>query len=328
MKKVEIKEIAIKEIIFDEFQPRQIIEKRELEDLAKDIKQRGLLYPILVMLKKGKYFILDGERRVRACQLNGYKTISARVLDVKMLEAYEIQMVANFKRANVQIQETAKAVERFKEEFLNKYPKLDPIARLVELSGFSRIYFESAEAINRTDGEFKEKVFTREIGGYAASEIEKATKDEELREGLREGYLAAIHKGRKLGANASRPLKKQLEDIEEDGYIDEEKREIAKGLMLKTYGLLDDQLGNSTKGNYLVYLATIRNWQRDIEEWHLVNFGEKQLKSLANELNNLLALFNNKRRVLFGELSANPMYHSPRDIVNKKKVKKLEHLVD
>src|SRR5258708_30739130 len=60
------------------YQPRTEIKEDSLTELAASIKQQGLLQPLLVReLSPGRYEIIAGERRFRACQLAGLSEIPA-----------------------------------------------------------------------------------------------------------------------------------------------------------------------------------------------------------------------------------------------------------
>lgn len=58
-------------------QPRHDFEPAELEELAQSIRANGVLQPVLVFEDGGLYTLIAGERRWRACQLAGLKSIPA-----------------------------------------------------------------------------------------------------------------------------------------------------------------------------------------------------------------------------------------------------------
>ena len=77
-----VKEIALDDLIANEFNPRARFNEEEEEELIDSILSKGILNPIIVYYdsQKNKYVILDGERRFRACKKINVKTIPARVL--------------------------------------------------------------------------------------------------------------------------------------------------------------------------------------------------------------------------------------------------------
>lgn len=85
-----VQEIEISLVVPNPYQPRQVFDIEEIQGLANSIQEQGLLTPILVRKRENEYQIVAGERRFRACQLLGLKTIRAgvfdRLSDKKMME--------------------------------------------------------------------------------------------------------------------------------------------------------------------------------------------------------------------------------------------------
>lgn len=310
-----IRKIAVKNIIFDKNQPRQQTRTAQLEDLARDIAERGQLYPIIVTQKgeTDKFDLLDGERRVRAAIMNSNVLIEAMVYKAdNRLEEKEVQAVANFKRVENKIEETALWLKDFKIQFALEHPDVDPIKRVIELTGYSRNYFESADAINRSTTKFKENIYSGKFGGYAAVEIEGVTKLPEMQQGLQEAYNIAVERKASPGALGVRPLKSKLRSIEQnEDYTIEQKKEAAKGLLLKKYNVLGDQ-DIDGKGNYLVYLETIKEWAEILDTWSAKGLSDTEMKHLTTELANLKETFMGKRKSTYGKPDDNPDFHLTR----------------
>ncbi len=105
-------EIALKDIRPNAAQPRRTFSETELEELGRSVKQRGILQPILVRPDPdapGRFQIVAGERRWRAAQLAGLKTIPAVVRDVDELELLELGIVENVQRTDLNPIEEAEA---------------------------------------------------------------------------------------------------------------------------------------------------------------------------------------------------------------------------
>ena len=84
-----------------------------LSELADDIKARGILQPILVRpVQGGKYELVAGERRLRAAQIIGMKTIPAFVKAMSDDEAEQAQFIENIQRKNLTLQEEAQRIQR------------------------------------------------------------------------------------------------------------------------------------------------------------------------------------------------------------------------
>jgi ParB family chromosome partitioning protein len=92
-------------------QPRKRFEEKKLEELAASIREKGVLEPILVRHDGSKYRIVAGERRWRAAQRAGLKEIPAVVRDATDREAFEIALVENLQRADLNAIEEAEAYD-------------------------------------------------------------------------------------------------------------------------------------------------------------------------------------------------------------------------
>lgn len=93
-----IEKIKLEETVSYSKHPFRVLENAALKALAKDIKEHGLLEPIIVRVLGfgGRYEILSGHRRVAAQKLNGAIEIEARVVKVSDIEAAQIVINSNF----------------------------------------------------------------------------------------------------------------------------------------------------------------------------------------------------------------------------------------
>ena len=99
-------------------QPRKYFDKDALEELATSISENGLLQPILVReYGEGRYQIIAGERRFRACKLAGLTEIPAIILDRDNKSVAEIALIENIQREDLNPIEEAMAFKSLKEEF-------------------------------------------------------------------------------------------------------------------------------------------------------------------------------------------------------------------
>ena len=99
-------------------QPRKYFDKEALEELSESIKENGLLQPILVReYAEGRYQIIAGERRFRACKLAGLTEIPAIVLDRDDKAAAQIALIENIQREDLNPLEEAMAYKALKDEY-------------------------------------------------------------------------------------------------------------------------------------------------------------------------------------------------------------------
>jgi len=104
--------VSIKDIIPNTNQPRLDFDDEAILGLADSIKQNGLLQPITVRKNKNKYEIIAGERRYRACKLNGFKEIDAILLDKSDDESATLALIENIQREDLNAVEQALAMKK------------------------------------------------------------------------------------------------------------------------------------------------------------------------------------------------------------------------
>lgn len=96
----------------DKKQPRSEFDEEALNELAENIRQHGVLQPILVRpLDNGGYKIVAGERRWRASRLAGLEEIPVFIKDMSDLEAAEISLIENIQRRDLTPLEEAAAYQ-------------------------------------------------------------------------------------------------------------------------------------------------------------------------------------------------------------------------
>jgi ParB family transcriptional regulator, chromosome partitioning protein len=108
--------IPLENIVPDKANPRRHFDEAELEELATSLKNQGVLQPILVRKEGRNYRLIAGERRWRAAQRAGLKDIPAIVREASDAEAYELALVENIQRADLNPLEEASAYRRLIDE--------------------------------------------------------------------------------------------------------------------------------------------------------------------------------------------------------------------
>ncbi len=109
-------ECPIEKIVPQKGQPRQHFDKDRLEELAQSIREHGLIEP-LVVRKQGDHFeLVAGERRWRAAQRAGLREVLVVVRDVSNKDAYELALIENIQREDLNAVEFAEALARLLSE--------------------------------------------------------------------------------------------------------------------------------------------------------------------------------------------------------------------
>lgn len=103
-----ILEVDIENVIANPNQPRTNFNQDELEELANSISRNGLLQPILVCNKNnGKYEVIAGERRLRACKIAGKKKVPIIIRDTDEEKKLELALIENIQREDLNPMEEA-----------------------------------------------------------------------------------------------------------------------------------------------------------------------------------------------------------------------------
>lgn len=88
-------------------QPRKNFDEEALRELSESIKAYGILNPLTVRLRGGRYELVAGERRLRAAKLAGLREVPCTLVDVNMEGASLIALVENLQRRDLDFIEEA-----------------------------------------------------------------------------------------------------------------------------------------------------------------------------------------------------------------------------
>ena len=105
-----IRDIPLEEI--DDFpdHPFQVREDEDMFQLVESIKERGVITPATVRQKEdGRYELISGHRRKKACELAGFETLRCEVVDLDRDEATILMVESNFQRSQILPSEKAHA---------------------------------------------------------------------------------------------------------------------------------------------------------------------------------------------------------------------------
>ena len=213
-KGVNVVELPLDSIIPDPNQPRKTFDEGKLQELAESIKQHGLLQPILVCpIGDGKYQIVHGERRWRACRLAGLTSIKAEVRELDDKQKMEIQLIENLQREDLNPLEEAEMFHRLINEFGYTHEEL------AHRIGKSREYVTNKLRLLKLSKEVKEDLKEGKITeGHArpllslGSNEQKEALDKILSEGLSVRQTESFIKGNNVSRETSN-------SIPEDGLV-------------------------------------------------------------------------------------------------------------
>ncbi|MGB9904152.1 MAG: ParB/RepB/Spo0J family partition protein [Desulfotomaculales bacterium] len=229
----EIREVELERVRPGKSQSRKIFDAEKLAELAQSIRENGLLQPIVVReAEKGRYEIIAGERRWRACQMAGVKKITVIVRSYSEQAATTASLIENIQRENLNPLEEAEAyqvlMKRFgmtQEEISRRVGKSRPfISNMLRLLNLPPDIKEMvreglltaghARALLILEGEEEQKNLAQEIvrKGLSVRETEKVVQElerrkEETRIQEEEKEKSAIKNNVQMFAESEKKLK-------------------------------------------------------------------------------------------------------------------------
>lgn len=191
--------VPIENIEPNPFQPRLLFGEAEMEDLANSIKEHGLIYAVTGRPKPdaiGVFQIMDGERRFRALQRLGAKTVPLTRREATDHEMARLAIVANRDRVNNNPIEMARAYRRLIDEFGESVeqvaqgagksrPVISNLLRLLDLPDEVQLMLsagELSEAHGRALATYKD--WPRFVLFYAAKIRDKSIPTKEVEKGI------------------------------------------------------------------------------------------------------------------------------------------------
>ena len=155
--------LKIDRIIANSNQPRKYFDKDKMSELKESIKNSGLLQPITVRkISGGKYEIIAGERRYRACRELGMENIPAIEINTGDARGYELSVLENIQREDLNPIEEAESYLMLMEVYGYTQEKLS------EKLGKNRSSLSNKIRILKLPGNVKELVKSRELSyGHA-----------------------------------------------------------------------------------------------------------------------------------------------------------------
>jgi ParB family chromosome partitioning protein len=166
----------IDKIVPQRGQPRQHFDTERLDELASSLREHGLLEPLVVRRRPGNddFELIAGERRWRAAQRADLKQVLVVVRDVSAKDAFELALIENIQREDLDAIEFAEAMDRLVKE--HGYTQ-DTLAQRV---GKDRSTIANALRLLRLPPAVREKVVIGELSEGHARALLGAPDDKQL----------------------------------------------------------------------------------------------------------------------------------------------------
>jgi ParB family chromosome partitioning protein len=112
-----ISHVRLDNIIPNKYQARHYFNEEKITELANSIKTSGLVHPLLLRKCEGGYELIAGERRWRAAKAAGLSDVPAIIKDVNDAEMFELSLVENIQREDLNPLEEAEAYKQLMDNF-------------------------------------------------------------------------------------------------------------------------------------------------------------------------------------------------------------------
>jgi ParB family chromosome partitioning protein len=109
-------DLEIEQLKPNPLQPRLKFDKESLDELARSIKESGVLQPVIVVSEGNHYRIVVGERRWRAAQKIGLRKIPSLIRSMPKVQQLEASLVENLQREDLNPLEIALAYQKLVQE--------------------------------------------------------------------------------------------------------------------------------------------------------------------------------------------------------------------
>lgn len=111
-------EIPISQIQPNPYQPRKTFNEASIEELARSVRQHGIVQPLVVTRAGDKYKLIAGERRFRAAQKAGLATVPVLIKEMMQeSDALQIALIENIQREDLNPIEEALAYHQLHDDF-------------------------------------------------------------------------------------------------------------------------------------------------------------------------------------------------------------------
>ena len=194
-------------------QPRKSFNEDKLEELADSIKQQGVLIPLMVRHNGNMFEIIAGERRWRASKKAGLKEIPVIIRDdLTEEQIFEIQLIENIQREDLNPIEEALGYERLIKEF---HMKQDEVAEKVSKS---RVAITNSMRLLKLSPEVQQMVIDEKLTtGHARAliSVEDPDKQIALAERIFDEKMS-VREAEKIVKQLDKPVKEKAEKKKND----------------------------------------------------------------------------------------------------------------
>ncbi len=250
-----LQEIPIGELDINPDQPRKSFDEESIGLLAESIRDQGVLQPLIVVASPGgRYRIIAGERRYRACRMAGLEKVPCIVKDLDIVRQMEIALIENLQREDLNPIDAAKGIRALmqqcgytQDKVAARLGKSRPaVANLLRVLGLPEEITDMVREGQLSAGH------ARVLAGLTSPEEQLSLGRKAAAEGLNVRQVEALAAQMKAPAKKKPPARKPLEP---------ELAELQERLLEKT-GMRATLTGTPRKGRIVLQYGSLDELNR------------------------------------------------------------------
>ncbi len=245
-------EINIEDIYPNPFQPRKKFNIEKIKDLANSIKEAGMIQPVIVYKKAGKFYLVVGERRWRAVQYLKWKKIPAIIKDVSSDDVMIGALVENIQREDLNAIEVSEGIESvMKKTGLNQ----ENVSKKI---GMKRSTLTNLLRLLKLPEAIKQGVISNEITqGHARAILSLNSNDDML-----EAFSKVLKKKLSVRQTESFVKKFYLKDTKKRVQFDPDLQKIEDKLVKFFLTKVKLKYSNKGEGRIEIYFTKLEEFER------------------------------------------------------------------
>ena len=245
-------EINIEDIYPNPFQPRKKFNIEKIKDLANSIKEAGMIQPVIVYKKAGKFYLVVGERRWRAVQYLKWKKIPAIIKDVSNDDVMIGALVENIQREDLNAIEVSEGIESvMKKTGLNQ----ENVSKKI---GMKRSTLTNLLRLLKLPEAIKQGVISNEITqGHARAILSLNSNDDML-----EAFSKVLKKKLSVRQTESFVKKFYLKDTKKRVQFDPDLQKIEDKLVKFFLTKVKLKYSNKGEGRIEIYFTKLEEFER------------------------------------------------------------------
>jgi ParB family chromosome partitioning protein len=252
--------VSLDKIKPNKYQPRVKFDADKLNELAESIKNHGLAQPLVVTQSDapGEYELVAGERRLRACRMAGLEKVSVIVKQVNDKQKFELSLVENLQREDLDPIEEAKAYSRLNKEFSLTQ---EDLARVL---GKDRSVVANSMRLLNLSKEIQDAISAGQIAaghGRVLAGIDDKIRQKELADAVVKDKLSVrelekLVSGEKLKKSAKNKSNKKMQDASITATAEELQRMLGTRVKI---------IGSPKKGKIEIHYFSLEDLERIIK---------------------------------------------------------------